>query len=94
MSNSLGQLLQDKDRAGVYLTGPDTRLVAEAAQAAGLALWRVDIGRVHDRDGFTGLVAKALDFPPDLLDALANAADRRGLEEAWGEWIASAASPL
>ena len=63
MSNSLEQLLQNKDRAGVYLTGPDTRLIAEAAQAAGLALWRVDIGRVHDRDGFTGLVAKALAFP-------------------------------
>ncbi|MCB0251754.1 MAG: DNA polymerase III subunit alpha, partial [Anaerolineae bacterium] len=30
-------------------------------------------------------VAKTLDFPPDLIDALANAADRRGLAEAWGE---------
>ncbi len=63
MSSSLEQLLKDKDQAGVYLTGPDTRLIAEAAQAAGLALWRVDIGRVHDKQGFTGLVAKALAFP-------------------------------
>ncbi|MEK7361918.1 MAG: barstar family protein [Pseudomonadota bacterium] len=63
MSNFLEQLLKDKDKAGVYLTGPDTHLVAEAAQAAGLALWRVDIGHVHDKQGFTGLVAKALAFP-------------------------------
>jgi RNAse (barnase) inhibitor barstar len=63
VSNSLEQLLKDKDRAGVYLAGPDTRLIAEAAQAAGLALWRIDIGRVHDGKDFTGLVAKALDFP-------------------------------
>lgn len=63
MSNSLEQLLKDKDRAGVYLTGADTRLIADAALAAGLALWRVDIGHVHDRHGFTALVAKALAFP-------------------------------
>jgi hypothetical protein len=63
VSSSLVQLLQDKDKAGVYLAGPDTRIIAEAAQAAGLALWRVDIGHVHDKSGFTGLVAKALAFP-------------------------------
>ncbi len=63
MSNFLELLLKDKDRAGVYLTGPDTRLIAEAAQAAGIASWRVDIGHVHDQQGFTGLVAKALAFP-------------------------------
>ena len=63
MSNFLEQLLKDKDKAGVYLTGPDTRLIAEAAQTAGLALWRVDIGRAHDNPGFIGLVAKALAFP-------------------------------
>lgn len=63
MSSFLEQLLKDKDRAGVYVAGPDTRLIAAAAQAAGLALWRVDIGQVHDKEGFTGLVAKALAFP-------------------------------
>ncbi|MBE0616067.1 MAG: barstar family protein [Burkholderiales bacterium] len=63
MSDAIEQLLKDKDRAGAYLTGPDTRPIAEAAQAAGLALWRVDIGHVHDKQGFTGLVAKALAFP-------------------------------
>jgi hypothetical protein len=63
VSNFLEHLLKDKDKAGVYLAGPDTRLIAEAAQAAGLALWRVDIGHVHDKQGFTGLVAKALAFP-------------------------------
>jgi hypothetical protein len=63
VSSALEQLLQDKDRAGVYVTGPDTRLIVEAAQAAGLALWRVDIGQVHDKQGFIGLVAKALVFP-------------------------------
>jgi hypothetical protein len=63
VSNSLEQLLKDKDRAGVYLAGPDTRLIADAAQAAGLAHWRVDIGHVHDKQGFTALVAKALAFP-------------------------------
>ena len=63
MTSYLEKVLQDKDKAGVYLAGPDTRLIAEAAQAAGLALWRVDIGQVHDQQGFTGLVAKALAFP-------------------------------
>lgn len=63
MSNFLEQLLTDKDQSGVYLTGPDTRLIAEAAQVVGFALWRVDIGHVHDQQGFTGLVAKALAFP-------------------------------
>ena len=63
MSNSLAQLLQHKDKAGVYQTGPDTRLIAEAAESAGLALWRIDIGHVHDKQDFTGLVAKALAFP-------------------------------
>lgn len=38
-------------------------------------------------------VARALNFPPDLIDALAEAADRRGLEEAWRElWSAPAPS--
>ena len=63
MSSPLEQLLQDTDKAGVYLAGPDTRLIAEAAQAAGLALWRVDIGRVHDQQGFTRVGAKGLAFP-------------------------------
>jgi error-prone DNA polymerase len=34
-------------------------------------------------------VAKALDFPPDLIDSLANAADRRSLEETWRELSSS-----
>jgi error-prone DNA polymerase len=34
-------------------------------------------------------VAKALDFPPDLIDALAEAVDRRGLEESWRELSSS-----
>ncbi|MEI2691357.1 MAG: DNA polymerase III subunit alpha [Anaerolineae bacterium] len=34
-------------------------------------------------------VARALDFPPDLIDALAEAADRRGLEESWRELSSS-----
>ncbi len=63
MSSSLERLLLDKNKAGVYLTGPDTRLIAAAAQAAGLALWRIDIGQVHDKSGLIGLVAKALKFP-------------------------------
>ncbi len=63
MSSPLEQLLLDKDKAGVYLAGPDTRAIAAAAQGAGLACWRIDIAHVHDRNDFTGLVAKALAFP-------------------------------
>jgi hypothetical protein len=63
VSKSLEQLLRNKDKAGVFQSGPDTHNVADAATAAGLALWRIDIGHVHDRDGFTGLVSKALKFP-------------------------------
>jgi len=63
VSKSLAQLLQDKDKAGVYQTGPDARLIAEAAEAAGLTLWRLDIGHVHNKQEFTALLAKALAFP-------------------------------
>ena len=63
MSDTLRLVLQDKDRSGVFLTGPDTRLIAEAAEAAGLALWRIDIGHVHDKQGFIALVSRTLAFP-------------------------------
>ena len=61
--SDLQTLLADPGRAGVYQAGPDTRELEAAAKAAGLAVWRIDIGQVHDKQEFTGLVAQALAFP-------------------------------
>ena len=61
--STLKTLLADKARAGVYQIGPGTQSIEAAAKEAGLAVWRIDIGHVHDKTGFTALVAKALAFP-------------------------------
>ena len=61
--STLKTLLADKARAGVFQVGPGTQSLEAAAKEVGLAVWRVDIGHVHDKKGFTALVAKAMNFP-------------------------------
>jgi len=72
MPDALGAMLLDPGRAGVYHLTRETRDVVEAAQGAGLACFRIDIGRVHDKAEFFELIAKAMRFPVGFgRDALA-----------------------
>lgn len=59
-----GKILSDVARAGVYHT-PRHGMVdlLAAAEAAGYACYRVDLGQVKDRDGLFQRVATALEFP-------------------------------
>ncbi len=43
--DTLGAMLADSGRAGVYHLTREAREVADAAQGAGLACFRIDIGR-------------------------------------------------
>ncbi len=61
--DTLGAMLADSGRAGVYHLTREAREVADAAQGAGLACFRIDIGRAHDKADFFELVSKAMRFP-------------------------------
>ena len=56
-------LLADSAKAGIYQLNRDARQLAQAATAAGLAVWRVDIGHAHDKEDFLDHVSAALNFP-------------------------------
>jgi hypothetical protein len=58
------ELLKNVAAAGVWRTGPDARALTAAAEAAGYAVWRLDIGRVHGKADLLRLIAEALAFPP------------------------------
>ncbi|MCW5605177.1 MAG: barstar family protein [Burkholderiales bacterium] len=73
--NKINILLNHIEQSGVYQAGPDTRCIMEAARETGMAAWRVDIGRVHGKADFIGLLAAALEFPEGFganWDALAD----------------------
>ena len=61
--DAIAKLLTDATRSGVYQLNLDARRVAQCANDAGLAAWRVDIGHAHDKEDFLELVSKALNFP-------------------------------
>jgi RNAse (barnase) inhibitor barstar len=61
--DAMSSMLGDASKAGVYHLNRDPRQVAQAAEAAGLAAWRVDIGHAHDKEDFLGDLSKALRFP-------------------------------
>ena len=61
--DSLGTLLSDYGRAGVYHLTREPWEVAAAAGAADLACFRIDIGRAHDKADFLDHIAKAMGFP-------------------------------
>jgi RNAse (barnase) inhibitor barstar len=74
MADTLGAILSDSGRAGVYHLNRDARDVEAAARGAALACFRIDIGRAHDQSDFFDHVSRALGFPrgPERnLDALA-----------------------
>ncbi len=55
--------LNEPAKAGVFHIFADARGLAEAAEAAGLAVFRIDIGHAHDKEDFLGHVSKAMKFP-------------------------------
>lgn len=61
--DSLGAMLSDSGQAGVYHLRRDSREVAKAAETAGLACFRIDIGHAHDKGDFFDHVSKAMRFP-------------------------------
>ena len=63
MAPSKSHWLADPARAGVFHLTADARQTAEAAAAAGLAAYRIDIGRAHDQAEFMEGVSQALLFP-------------------------------
>ncbi len=54
---------KDSAKAGVFHLTADVRGIAEAAEAAGLAVIRIDIGHAHDKKDFLNDVSKAMKFP-------------------------------
>jgi RNAse (barnase) inhibitor barstar len=55
--------LADPVRAGVFQLTGDAREIVRLAEAGGLAVHRIDIGRVHDKSGFLRMLAQSLNFP-------------------------------
>ena len=60
---AMGRLLADAGRSGVYHLNRDAHELAQAAAAADLAVWRVDIGHAHGKEDFLRQLAAALGFP-------------------------------
>jgi len=61
--DTLGAMLSDSGRAGVYQLTRDARALAQAAEAAGLVCFRIDIGPAHDKADFINALSKAMRFP-------------------------------
>jgi RNAse (barnase) inhibitor barstar len=71
--SDLSTLLADSCACGVYHLALEPYEIDRAAKAAGLAVYRMDIGHAHDKGDFMAHVAKALAFPAHFgknLDAL------------------------
>jgi RNAse (barnase) inhibitor barstar len=59
----MAKQLADTQQCGVYQLVSALEAVERAAQEAGLAVFRIDIGEVRNKADFLGRVAKALSFP-------------------------------
>lgn len=59
----LSKLSADGGRCGVYYLPSEPAGVKPAATSAGLAIFRIDIGRVQSKKEFLLRIAKALNFP-------------------------------
>ena len=60
---TLDARLRELERAGPYVAPPNLEAVAKAAKKAGMALLRVDLKGVHDKQGLLDAIATALKFP-------------------------------
>lgn len=58
--------LTDTARAGVFQLDADPREFTKVAEAAGLAVFRVDIAHAHGKADFLACIAQSLRFPPDF----------------------------
>ena len=61
--DALQTLLSDAARAGVFQLTCEPREVAQAADAAGLACFRIDIGHAHDKGDFLRHLQQSMAFP-------------------------------
>lgn len=55
--------LTEPAKAGVYHLTGDSRELAQAAQASGLAVFVIDIGHAHDKKDFIAALSRAMNFP-------------------------------
>jgi len=55
--------LSEPARAGVFHLTRDAREFADAAAAAGIAAYRIDIGHAHDAEDFLRRASQAMNFP-------------------------------
>ena len=63
MDTNAMKWLNDSGKAGVFHLTADPRELAQAAAAAGLAVYRLDIGHAHDKGDFLRDVSQAMKFP-------------------------------
>jgi RNAse (barnase) inhibitor barstar len=71
--SDLVRKLSDATTSGVYRLTRDPLAIEQAARAARLAVYRIDLSRAHDKGAFMSQVAQALRFPSyfgNNLDAL------------------------
>lgn len=59
----LANRLKDVGSGGIFQLACNVRAVERAAEAAGLACFRVDIHAVHDKGDLLAVLAKGMDFP-------------------------------
>ena len=88
-TEAIESMLAEAGRAGVYQLTGEARDVARAAERAGLACFRIDIGHAHNKGDFLDLLAKAMRFPDWFgrnWDALADCLEDLSWIEAPG-WV-------
>ena len=75
MAENTAHWLTNASASGVFHLRADPRELAEAGAAAGLAVYRIDIGHAHDKKDFLRHIAGAMRFPATFggnWDALAD----------------------
>src|SRR5690349_10412433 len=61
--DAIAKQLADAQQCGVYQLKRSVEDLEHAARKAGLALFRIDAGNVHDKKGFVDQIANTLHFP-------------------------------
>ncbi len=60
---AMAKQLSTAKHCGVFQLTREPYELERDAKAAGLTVFRVDIGHTHDKEGFIGLLAQAMRFP-------------------------------